>query len=463
VFSATGNAWGKLVSGENLMDGQASELLEKIRQQFDSCPYPRIPVDQSPKENANLLYIHNLVTPYYLRNQKVIETKGKVILDAGCGTGYKSLVLAEANPGAKIVGIDISEESVKLARHRLEHHGFDNVEFHVLPIQDLPKLDCQFDYINCDELLYLFPEPAVALEAMKVVLKPNGIIRSNLHSAIQRFNLFRAQKVFTMMGLLDENPEELEMEAAREIMKALKDNVNLKAATWSSIYEGEDSDQNILMNYLFQGDKGYTITDMFAALRGADLEFVSMVNWRHWNLMNLFKEPDDLPAFLAISLPETSVEEQLQLFELLHPVHRLLDFWSGHPNQSKTFVPVAEWTKSDWERTQVHLHPQLLTEKFKKELIACVTEMRLFEISDHLLLTDSILSIDSSIALCLVPLLNEPQTMMSLVELWKKVRPVDPVTLEPTDTEKAFYILQKLLTKLESCGYVLLECLFEDD
>lgn len=445
------------------MASQASDLLDKIRKQFDSCPYPRIAVDQSPKENANLLYIHNLVTPLYLRNQKVVETKGKLILDAGCGTGYKSLVLAEANPGAKIVGVDLSEESVKLARHRLEYHGFDNAEFYVLSIEDLPKLDCQFDYINCDELLYLFPEPAAALQAMKAVLKPDGIIRSNLHSAIQRSNLFRAQKVFTMMGLLDDNPEELEMEAARGIMKALKDNVNLKAATWSSIYEGEDSDQNILMNYLFQGDKGYTITDMFAALNTAELEFVSMVNWRHWNLMNLFKEPDDLPAILAISLPEASVEEQLQLFELLHPVHRLLDFWCGHSHQSKPFIPVAEWTHSDWERTRVHLHPQLLTEKFKKDLIACVTEMRLFEISDHLILTDSVLSIDSSIALCLVPLLNAPQTMMSLVELWKKVRPVHPVTLEPTDTEKVFYILQKVLTKLESCGYVLLESLSEGD
>ena len=40
-----------------------------------------------------------MVTPYYLRNQKVIETKEKIILDAGCGSGYTSLVLAEANPG----------------------------------------------------------------------------------------------------------------------------------------------------------------------------------------------------------------------------------------------------------------------------------------------------------------------------------------------------------------------------
>ncbi|NJL09620.1 MAG: class I SAM-dependent methyltransferase, partial [Calothrix sp. SM1_7_51] len=49
-------------------------LIEKIRQQFDSSPYPRIPLDKSPREDSRLLYIHNFVTAYYLRNQKVADT-----------------------------------------------------------------------------------------------------------------------------------------------------------------------------------------------------------------------------------------------------------------------------------------------------------------------------------------------------------------------------------------------------
>lgn len=439
------------------MGNQTPELLDKIRQQFDSSPYPRIPVEASPKDNLDLLYIHNFVTAYYLRNQKVIETKGRVILDAGCGAGFKSLILASANPGAKIVGIDLSEESVKLARHRLEYHGFDNTEFHVLSVEDLHKLNYKFDYINCDELLYLFPDPAAALQAMKAVLKPDGIIRSNLHSSIQRVDFFRAQKFFRMMGLMDENPEELEMEAVVETMKALKDNVNLKATTWNPIYEAADSKETILMNFLFQGDKGYTITDMFAALTVADLEFLSMVNWRQWNLMNLFKEPGNLPVILALGLPEISIEEQLQLFELLHPIHRLLDFWCGHPNQGQPFIPVAEWTTSDWEGARVRLHPQLLTEKFKQDLVASVTEMKAFAPTNHLSLSEEFVNIDSSMALCLVPLLDAPQGMMSLVEFGKKVRPVHPITLEPTVAQEIFQRLQHLLKKLESFGYVLLE------
>jgi ubiquinone/menaquinone biosynthesis C-methylase UbiE len=436
---------------------QTSELLEKIRQQFDSAPYPRISLDSNPQNNPKLLYIHSLVTAYYLRNQKVIDTKGKVILDAGCGTGYKSLTLALANPGAKIIGIDVSEESIKLARQRLEFHGCDNTEFHVLGIDDLPKSDWKFDYINCDELLYLFDDIGQALQAMKTVLKPEGIIRSNLHSSIQRFNYFRAQKIFTMMGLMDGNPEDLEMGIVVEVMNALKDKVNLKALTWNSNYEGEDGKQKILMNYLFQGDKGYTIIDMFNGFRTANLEFISMVNWREWNLTDLFKEPDNLPAFIAMSLPESSVEEQLHLFELIHPVNRLLDFWCGHPDQGESFMPLQEWTDTDWENSRVHLHPQLKTPDVREELVACIREIRPFAISEHLPIIKDSVSIDSSMAFCLVSLLDQPQSMMSLVERWKQVRPLDPVTLEATDESQAFYMLQQLFVRLESIGYVMLE------
>ncbi|MDB9345591.1 class I SAM-dependent methyltransferase [Nodularia spumigena CS-586/05] len=435
----------------------SSELLEKIRQQFDSAPYPRIPLEKSPKAQPHLLYIHSLVTSYYLRNQKVIDTKDKVILDAGCGTGYKSLILAGANPGAKIVGVDISAESIKLARQRLEYYEVDNAEFHVLPVEDLPTLDYQFDYINCDEVLYLFPDLTVALQAMKAVLKPDGIIRSNLHSALQRVHFFRAQKVFTMMGLMESNPEDMEMEIVKETMKALKDHVQLKAITWNGDYEGEKGKERILMNYLFQGDKGYTIADMFSALRGSDLEFISMVNWRQWELLDLFQEPDNLPSFLAMSLPDISIEERLQLCELLHPVHRLLDFWCGHPQPAQDILPVAEWTYSDWRVARVHLCPQLKTSKFKEELIACVKEIRPFPISQYLSPTEGIKELEISRASCLIPLLEQPQPMMSVVERWKQLHPVDPITSEPTESEVAFNIVKQLLINLESFGYIMVE------
>ncbi|PZO42672.1 MAG: SAM-dependent methyltransferase [Pseudanabaena frigida] len=434
-----------------------SELFDKIRQQFDSAPYPRVPLDKSPKDNPNELYIHNLVTSFYLRDQKIVDTNGKLILDAGCGSGYKSLVLAEANPGAKIVGIDISAESVKLAEQRLKYHNFDNVEFHVLSVEDLSKLNYQFDYINCDELLYLFPDPADALKSMRSALKPDGIIRSNLHSSLQRSSIYRAQQMFTMMGLMEDNPEELEIEVVVETMQALKDDVMLKIQTWDSNYTSKDNKSEILMNHLFQGDKGYTIPEMFAALRLANLDFISMVNWREWDFRDLFKEPNNLPVFLAMGLPDISIEERLRIYELLQPVHRLLDFWCGHSQRPQSFLPFTEWSSLDWQNAIVHLHPQLKTAKLREDLISCINECRMFNLNPYLSTTKQTVSIDSSIAICLLPLFHAPQSMMSLVERWKLARPLDPVTLQTTEVEKAFQLVQKTIVALENLDYVMIE------
>ena len=438
------------------MENHDPELLKKIRQQFDSAPYPRIPLEQSPKTDYELLFIHNLVTPYYLKYKTVINTERKVILDAGCGTGYKSLVLAEANPGAKIVGIDISEQSIELARQRLEYHGFDNTEFHVLPIEDLPQLGYQFDYINHDESLYLFPDITVPLKTMKSVLKPEGMIRTNLHSAFQRVNYFRAQSLFNRIGLMNGNPTELEINFIGELMESFKNQVLLKSQTYKP--EKINEKEWVLMNYLFQGDKGYTIPDLFSALRTVDLEFISMVGWRQWEPLDLFEDPENLPAFLALSLPELSIEERLHFYELLHPIHRLLDFWCGHPNDNMSGVPVSDWEDRDWQTARVYLHPQLRTIQAQEDLIQCINTNQPYEISQYVKLPTLVnIHLESSRAACLLPLWEGEQSVMSLVEGWKQIQPVDSVTLELISDQMAFEQVKELLSDLEPFLYILLE------
>jgi 2-polyprenyl-3-methyl-5-hydroxy-6-metoxy-1,4-benzoquinol methylase len=432
--------------------------LDKMRQQYDSTPYPRVPLDMSPRSNYEELYLHSMVTPYYIQHRKVIETKGKVILDAGCGSGYKSLILAMANPGAKIVGIDLSESSVELARHRLNYHGYDDFECHVLKIEELSSLGMQFDYINCDEVLYLLPNPHAGLQTLKSVLKPQGIIRTNLHSALQRADFFRAQTLFKMMGLMDGNPQDSEYETVIETMRSLKAVTRLKAETWKSSYEeGEDPAAILPMNHLLIGDRGFTIPELFEMLEQSDLEFLSMVNWREWDATELFADPDNLPAMWGMSLAYASPAEKLRIFELLHPVHRLLDFWCTHP-QSEKAIAVDEWTDPEWHNAIVHLHPQLQHTAIKAEALKCVESGRPLEMSQWIKKPAlSPVSLESTEVACLLPLWDSPQPMMALVERYGKIRPVDLVTLEPQAQETAFDRVRQLLNQLDAFLYVLLE------
>jgi ubiquinone/menaquinone biosynthesis C-methylase UbiE len=440
------------------MEADATEALEKIRRQFDFGPYPRISIDKSHREDTNTLFIHSLVTAYYLRNQQVIDTDGKKILDVGCGTGYRSLALAEANPGAQVVGVDLSPESIKLAEQRLRYHNFDTAEFYVLDIEGLPNLGIEFDYINCDEMLYLLADPAAGLQAMKAVLKPEGIIRTNLHSALQRAPFFRAQKVFKMMGLMDDNPEELEIELVQEIMKALHEAVDLRVRTWSKNCDGNDAKEVILMNYLFQEDKGYTVPELFEFLEVAELELISMVNWRQWSVTNLFKDSENLPAFLAMSLPEVPPETQLHLYELMNPIHRLLDFWCGHVNLGRLQLHVTEWQTEEWQSATVSLHPLLNTAKAKATFLTSLREQKPLDLTSLLSATaNGSFLVDTPTVACLLKLTDGSQSFADLLKHWLELNPVDRATLELTNTEAAFSTLQKVLIRLETFMYVLLE------
>jgi 2-polyprenyl-3-methyl-5-hydroxy-6-metoxy-1,4-benzoquinol methylase len=442
----------------NTTSPKSAELLEKIRKQFDFGPYPRIPLDKSPKDDVNNLFTHNLVTPYYLRHQKVIDTAGKVILDAGCGSGYKCLQLAEANPGAKIVGIDISPASVDMARERLKHHNVENAEFHAMLLEDLPSLGMQFDYINCDEVLYLLPDPVAGLQAMQAVLTPEGILRTNLHSSLQRAVYYRAQALFAQMGLMETNPEEFEMNLVREFMQSLKDGVDLKQRGWLPAYNQAGSEETLLANHLLQGDKGSTIPEFFSYLRQADLQFISMTQWHRWSFVSLFKDPDNLPSFVAMGLPELEPEQELHLFELLQPKNRLLDLWCDRLMSPPVITPIAEWELTDWRQATACLHPQIRTDKVRDTLLECIRDQKVVDMGIFMnATTDTPVYVDRLLAACLIPLFDGSQSVMALSERWLKLQPCDMVTLEPFDNDVALTEISKLLRRLEINLFVLLE------
>ncbi len=90
------------------MNNDQLEYLKSLEEQYETTPYPHIPINKSHQEgNNNSLFIHDLTTPYYLLTQKKINSEKKFILDAGCGSGWTSLALAQANPQAQIICIDL--------------------------------------------------------------------------------------------------------------------------------------------------------------------------------------------------------------------------------------------------------------------------------------------------------------------------------------------------------------------
>jgi SAM-dependent methyltransferase len=101
---------------------------------------------------------------------------GSHVLEAGCGVGAQTVTLARASPGAAITSIDISDESLVQARRAVDVADVTNVAFRRADIFDLPFPPESFDHVFVCFVLEHLTKPAVALEALKTVLKPRGTI-----------------------------------------------------------------------------------------------------------------------------------------------------------------------------------------------------------------------------------------------------------------------------------------------
>jgi SAM-dependent methyltransferase len=437
------------------MDPIASNLNE-LRRHFDYSPYPIIPLEYSPKNNYNDLFFHDFTTAYYRAYRQVPKTDNLLILDAGCGSGWKMLHLAEANPGARIVGVDLSEASIEVAQKRLTYHQIQNVELHVMPIEEITTLGHQFDYINCDETLYYVSDPVQVLRCFRAVLKPQGLIRANLHSLYQRQVFYRLQEAFQILGLKNQDtPVELELDVVISVLSELRDETLKEHFLFT---DEAQKQQQIVVNLLPIGDKGYTIESLFAMLNAADLEFVSMLNWDEWDLRQLFKNPLELPAILEMGLPEASQQEQLQLFELLNPTHRLLDFWCGLSGQPCDRPQIEAWTDEEWLQAKVHLHPQLLKPSTLQAIDHSLAQYSNFLLSNCLrgAARNHNFIINPIFTSCFKFLATGSHDFQSLLEYWKRLYPVNPLTLEPISDQAAILLLKEFLLQFETFGYILL-------
>jgi len=101
---------------------------------------------------------------------------GSNVLEAGCGVGAQTIILARNSPNAKFTAVDVSNESLRAAKERVSSQGFTNVTFHQSDIFHLPYEDDSFDHLFLCFVLEHLPDPVEALLCLRRVLKPGGTI-----------------------------------------------------------------------------------------------------------------------------------------------------------------------------------------------------------------------------------------------------------------------------------------------
>lgn len=439
------------------MDTQLINSIENegVKSLFDASPYPNLdlldPISSTQDGAIGFYQQFSFKHPYYLKNRQLPKSEKITILDAGCGTGATTVALARANPNSKIVAVDFSEKSIDIAKKRVKKQNIPNVKFFVESITNLESISKEFDYIYCLETLYLLPNPLEALISMKNVLAPGGIIRANFHCQYQRASYYRCQKIFKLIGLLDQTPKRWKLEATREFLNSLNDELDFKKAVWTShSEENKNSDEFLLMNHLFFGDTGCSLDYVFSILEETGLALLSMVDPKSWSLENLFYElPDCLEAFLETA----TAKEKLYLHELINPNHRLLDFWCYNALEQELSSRGSFNLYEEWKSLLVILPDFLKTEEFKATFADHVGQNEAYQLTESISLSPQI------VASCLLPLWEKPRTIVEMIANLQKIRPLNYLTLQPTKEEDVIEEVLGVLSQLVHNDYLYLEFL----
>jgi SAM-dependent methyltransferase len=95
------------------------------------------------------------------------------VLDLGCGSGWATRLMAERAKLGRVVGIDISDEMVALAR--ASSVEYTNVEFHLGSAEHLDFTDGEFTHAFSMESIYYYSDMLAALREVCRVLALGGL------------------------------------------------------------------------------------------------------------------------------------------------------------------------------------------------------------------------------------------------------------------------------------------------
>lgn len=123
---------------------------------------------------------HRLVGDARLRN-------GLRVLDLGSGTGYPALLAAQTvGVDGSVVGIDLADHMLTIAKRKAERLGLHNVMFRVGDVTTLPFESTSFDAVTSRFCLMFLPDIPKAAAEIARVLKPGGWLAAAVWSAPEK-------------------------------------------------------------------------------------------------------------------------------------------------------------------------------------------------------------------------------------------------------------------------------------
>jgi 2-polyprenyl-3-methyl-5-hydroxy-6-metoxy-1,4-benzoquinol methylase len=97
------------------------------------------------------------------------------IIDVGCGSGGTNQVLAESFIDSEIIGIDLSEPLLQLAREAIKNTPIDDrMRFEKADVQEISYDENTFDVVINTNMVHLVENPIRMLDEIERILVPGG-------------------------------------------------------------------------------------------------------------------------------------------------------------------------------------------------------------------------------------------------------------------------------------------------
>ena len=188
-----------------------SEISLKVKEQYESNPYPRwvnlgLPIQS--KDISKIFENKNLK----LFNNRIKEVKYPSILVAGCGTGQHAIDTALRFKKSKIVAVDLSLSSLAYAKRKTKELNVENIEYIQADILDLRQLHKQFDIIESVGVLHHMNDPIEGWKVLVNCLKPGGLMRIGLYSELARQHIVKLREEILDKGI---KPNDVDMKLLR--------------------------------------------------------------------------------------------------------------------------------------------------------------------------------------------------------------------------------------------------------
>src|ERR1041385_5747967 len=128
---------------------------------------------------ASDFYDHPTNTFWSRYGRQTVErlqlARGARVLDVCCGSGASAIPAAEIiGPTGAVVGVDLAENLLALARSKAEERGLNNVEFRSGDMTQLPFDEGSFDVVVCVFGIFFVPDMEAALRELRRVVRNGG-------------------------------------------------------------------------------------------------------------------------------------------------------------------------------------------------------------------------------------------------------------------------------------------------